>query len=124
MNPGDLKNTFIDKNGVEQTVIIPAEVFRNARREKISNKVAIDRYLAEQGYLDQTAVEETATAKARKPRTRKPNDTKRGIINLLVDAVNEAYDEYGKAEVTNPERQFHFEIEGNVYEVTLVQKRK
>lgn len=124
MNPGDLKNTFIDKNGNEQTVIIPAEVFRNARREKISNKVAIDRYLAEQGYLDQTAVEETAKAKERKPRTRKPNDTKRAIINLLVDTVNEAYDEYGKAEVTNPERQFRFEIDGKTYEVTLVQKRK
>ena len=124
MHPGDLKNTFIDKNGNEQTVIIPAEVFRNARREKISNKVAIDRYLAEQGYLDQTAVEETAKAKERKPRTRKPNDTKRAIINLLVDTVNEAYDEYGKAEVTNPERQFRFEIDGKTYEVTLVQKRK
>lgn len=124
MNPGDLKNTFIDKNGNEQTVVIPAEIFRNARREKISNKVAIDRYLAEQGYLDQTAVEETAKAKERKPRTRKPNDTKRAIINLLVDTVNEAYDEYGKAEVTNPERQFRFEIDGKTYEVTLVQKRK
>lgn len=121
MNPGDLKNTFIDKNGVEQTVIIPAEVFRNARREKISNKVAIDRYLAEQGYLDQTAVEETATAKARKPRTRKPNDTKKGLIDLLADAV---VARVGAVEITNPERQFHFEIEGNVYEVTLVQKRK
>lgn len=124
MNPGDLKNTFIDKNGIEQTVVIPAEVFRNARREKIGNKVAIDRYLAEHGYLDETAVEETAKAKERKPRTRKPNDTKRAIINLLVDSVNEAYFEYGTAEVTNPERQFRFEIDGKTYEVTLVQKRK
>lgn len=124
MNPGDLKNTFIDKNGNEQTVVIPAEVFRNARREKISNKVAIDRYLAEQGYLDQTAVEETAKAKERKPRTRKPNDTKRAIINQLVDVMNEAYGEYGAVEITNPERQFRFEIDGKTYEVTLVQKRK
>lgn len=125
MNPGDLKDTFIDKDGIERTVVIPAEVLRAARREKISNRVAIDRYLAEQGFLDETAVEETAKAKEqRKPRTRKPNDTKRGIINLLVDAVNEAYDEYGKTEVTNPERQFRFEIDGKTYEVTLVQKRK
>lgn len=121
MNPGDLKNTFIDKNGIEQTVIIPAEVFRKARKEKISNKVAIDRYLAELGYLDQTAVEETATAKTRKPRTRKPNDTKRGIIDLLSTTVTEAF---GVTEITNPERQFRFEINGDVYEVTLVQKRK
>lgn len=121
MNPGDLKNTFIDKDGIEQTVIIPAEVFRNARREKISNKVAIDRYLAEQGYLDKTAVEETAKAKAPKTRTRKPNNTKRGIIDLLANTVNETY---GAVEITNPERQFRFEIEGKTYEVTLVQKRK
>lgn len=123
MNPGDLKNTFIDKNGIEQTVVIPAEVFRNARREKISNKVAIDRYLAEQGYLDQTAVEETAKAKERKPRTRKPNDTKRGIIDLLAATMSNESD-VSNLEITNIERQFRFEIDGKTYEVTLVQKRK
>ena len=52
MNPGDLKNTFTDKDGIERTVVIPAEIFRQARRNRISNKVAIQRYLAEQGYLD------------------------------------------------------------------------
>ena len=121
MNPGDLKNTFIDKDGVERTVVIPAEVFRAARREKISNKVAIDRYLAGQGFLDQTAVEETAKAKERKPRTRKPNDTKREIIDRLASCAGLAY---GEVEITNPERQFRFEIDGKTYEVTLVQKRK
>lgn len=121
MNPGDLKNTFVDKDGIERTVIIPAEVFRNARRERISNKVAIDRFLAAQGYLDKTAVEETAKAKAPKPRTRKPNGTKRGIMELLEGVVAQAY---GVVEVTNPERQLRFEIDGNVYELTLVQKRK
>ena len=122
MNPGDLKNTFTDKDGVERTVIIPAEVFRNARREKISNKVAIQRYLASEGYLDKTAVEETAKAEtSRKRPTRKPNDTKRGIVDLLNSAVTEAF---GATEVINPERQFRFVIDGNIYEVTLVQKRK
>ena len=121
MSPGDLKNTFIDKNGVEQTVIIPAEIFRNARREKISNKTAIDRYLAEHGYLDKTEVEETAKAKERKPRTRKPNDTKRAIVDQLANCMTQAY---GAVEITNPERQFRFEIDGKTYEVTLVQKRK
>lgn len=121
MNPGDLKNTFIDKDGNEQTVVIPAEVFRNARKEKISNKVAIDRYLADQGYLDKTAVEETAKAKAPKTRTRKPNDTKRAIVDQLADCMAQAY---GAVEITNPERQFRFEIDGKTYEVTLVQKRK
>ncbi len=121
MNPGDLKNTFTDKDGVERTVVIPAEVFRNARREKISNKVAIQRYLASEGYLDETAVEETAKADTQKrTRTRKPNDTKRGIIDLLSTTVTA---QFGAVEVTNPERQFRFEIDGKTYEVTLVQKR-
>ena len=121
MNPGDLKNTFTDKDGIERTVVIPAEVFRNARREKISNKVAIQRYLASEGYLDETAVEETAKADTQKrTRTRKPNDTKRGIIDLLSTTVTA---QFGAVEVTNPERQFRFEIDGKTYEVTLVQKR-
>lgn len=120
MNPGDLKNTFIDKNGVEQTVIIPAEIFRQARREKITNKYAIQRYLAEQGYLDKPSAEEATPAKQSRVRTRKPNDTKRRIIDLLSAVVTE---QLGTVEVTNPERQFRFEIDGNVYEVTLVQKR-
>lgn len=121
MNPGDLKNTFVDKDGIERTIVIPAEIFKAARREKISNKVAIDRYLADLGYLDKTAVEETAKAKAPKTRTRKPNDTKRAIVDQLAKCMTMAY---GVVEITNPERQFRFEIDGQTYEVTLVQKRK
>lgn len=123
MNPGDVKYSFTDKNGNPQVVVIPAKVFKEARRNKVSNAVAIATFLAEQGYKDKSEVEETAKSKQAKVRTRKPNNTKREIINLLVDAVNEAYDEYGKAEITNPERQFRFEVDGKVYEVTLVQKR-
>lgn len=118
MNPGDLKNTFVDKDGIERTVVIPAEVFRTARREKISNKFAIQRYLAEQGYVDKPSAEEATPA--RKPRTRKPNDTKRAIVDQLADCMAQ---HYGSVEITNAERQFHFEIDGKVYEVTLVQKR-
>lgn len=121
MNPGDLKNTFVDKDGIERTIVIPAEIFKAARREKISNKVAIDRYLADLGYLDKTAVEETAKAKAPKTRARKPNDTKRAIVDQLAKCMTATY---GVVEITNPERQFRFEIDGQTYEVTLVQKRK
>lgn len=124
MNPGDLKNTFVDKDGIERTVVIPAEIFRNARREKISNKIAIQRYLADEGYLDKTEVEETAKADtARKTRTRKPNDTKRGIIDLL-KATLEAEQDVENIEVLNPERQVRFTIGDKTFEFTLVQKRK
>lgn len=121
MNPGDLKNTFIDKDGVERTVVIPAEVFRNARREKISNKVAIQRFLAEEGYLDKTAVEETAKANTSSKRTRKPNETKLEIMSHILASISERYPE---AETVNPERQIRFAVDGNIYELTLVQKRK
>lgn len=122
MNPGDLKNTFIDKDGIERTVVIPAEVFRQARRDKISNKVAIQKYLADEGYLEKTAVEETAKADAqKKTRTRKPNEQKAQLIEQLTEMLTAAY---GPVEVVNPERQVRFEIDGKTFEFTLVQKRK
>lgn len=121
MNPGDLKNTFTDKDGVERTVVIPAEVFRQARREGTSNKVAIDRYLVSKGFLEETAVEETA--KAKKTRTRKPNETKRKIMDILAQAVaDDLITDY--IETVNPERQIRFSLEGKIFELTLVQKRK
>ena len=121
MNPGDVKYSFTDKDGNPQVVVIPAEVFRAARRNKISNAVAIARYLGEQGYKDQTEVEETAKAKSSRARTRKPNDTKRMIIDTIASSLG-AIAENG-VEITNAERQLHFEIDGKTYEVTLVQKR-
>lgn len=121
MNPGDVKYSFTDKNGTPQTVVIPADVFRQARRDKISNAVAIARYLGEQGYKDQTEVEETTKAKASRIRIRKPNDTKRMIIDTIASSLG-AIAENG-VEITNAERQLHFEIDGKTYEVTLVQKR-
>lgn len=121
MNVGDLKYTFTDKDNIERTITIPSDVLKAARRDKIPNKVAIDRYLADLGYLDETVVEETAKAKAPKTRTRKPNNTKRAIVDQLAKCMTAAY---GVVEITNPERQFRFEIDGQTYEVTLVQKRK
>lgn len=121
MNPGDVKYSFTDKNGTPQMVVIPAEVFRQARRDKVSNAVAIARYLAEQGYKDMSEVEETSKAKQSKVRTRKPNDTKRMIINTIASSLGEVAE--NGVEITNAERQLHFEIDGKTYEVTLVQKR-
>lgn len=121
MNPGDVKYSFTDKNGEPQVVVIPAEVFRAARRNKISNAVAIATFLAEQGYKDPSEVEETAKTKQSKTRTRKPNNTKRQIIEVLASSLG-GIAENG-VEITNPERQIQFQIDGKTYEVTLVQKR-
>jgi hypothetical protein len=121
MNPGDVKYSFTDKDGNPQVVVIPAEVFRAARRNKISTAVAIATFLAEQGYKDQSEVEETAKSKQAKPRTRKPNDTKREIMRVLSGAVATVAE--NGVEIVNEERQLRFTIDGKVYEVTLVQKR-
>lgn len=121
MNPGDVKYSFTDKDGNPQVVVIPAEVFRAARRNKISNAVAIATFLAEQGYKDKSEVEETAKSKQAKTRTRKPNDTKREIMRVLSGAVATVAE--NGVEIVNEERQLRFTIDGKVYEVTLVQKR-
>lgn len=121
MNPGDVKYSFTDKDGNPQVVVIPAEVFRAARRNKISNAVAIATFLAEQGYKDQSEVEETAKSKQAKTRTRKPNNTKREIMRVLSGAVATVAE--NGVEIVNEERQLRFTIDGKVYEVTLVQKR-
>ena len=121
MNPGDVKYSLTDKDGNPQVVVIPAEVFRAARRNKISNAVAIATFLAEQGYKDKSEVEETAKSKQAKTRTRKPNDTKREIMRVLSGAVATVAE--NGVEIVNEERQLRFTIDGKVYEVTLVQKR-
>ena len=121
MNPGDVKYSFTDKNGDAAVVIIPAEVFRQARRNKISNAVAIATYLAEQGYRDKSEVEETAKAHAPRTKTRKPNDTKRHIVEIIASSLGDHG--INGVEITNVERQLQFQIDGKTYEVTLVQKR-
>ncbi len=121
MNPGDVKYSFTDKDGNPQTVIIPAEVFRQARRNKVSNAVAIAQFLVDQGHKDPSEVEETSKAKASRARTRKPNDTKRMIVSTIATSLGCIAD--NGVEITNVERQLHFEIDGKTYEVTLVQKR-
>ena len=121
MNPADVKYSFTDKNGNPQVVIIPADVFRTARRNKISNAVAIATFLAEQGYKDKSEVEETAKSKQAKTRTRKPNDAKREIMRVLSEAVAPIAE--NGIDIVNEERQLRFTMDGKVYEVTLVQKR-
>ena len=121
MNPGDVKYSFTDKNGNPQVVIIPADVFRTARRNKISNAVAIATFLAEQGYKDKSEVKETAKSKQAKTRTRKPNDAKREIMRVLSEAMAPIAE--NGIDIVNEERQLRFTMDGKVYEVTLVQKR-
>lgn len=58
-------------------------------------------------------------------RERKPNATKGGLIAELAQFLNENSGfAVEKLEITNKERQIAFEIGGERFELTLVQKRK
>lgn len=56
-------------------------------------------------------------------RQRKANPTKRELIEFLKTALDE-YADLQNLEITNKERQIAFELQGEKFEITLVQKRK
>lgn len=117
MQVGDLKYKFTDLNGEQQECVIPATEIRSGRRQGLSNKQAIMKYLFENGY----AVEKVDVKMEKKTRksTRKPNETKAALIKQLQDAMASN----GEVVVINPERQLQVVIDGTTYEFTLVQKR-
>ena len=60
-----MKHTFITAEGREKTINIPDEVLVQGRKERLSVKETIDRYLSDEGYVvDPTVAELTAKAKA------------------------------------------------------------
>lgn len=61
----------------------------------------------------------------KKPRERKPNATKGGLIAELASFLTEKSEfSTENVEITNKERQISFQIGGETFELTLVQKRK
>lgn len=112
---GDMTYKFIDKNGEQQSEVIPVDYLRAGKRAGWTNKETIMRYLAEKGYAVD-APKETEKVKSRK---RKPNEQKLDLINLLKETLTQK----GNVTVVNPERQVQVEIDGKVFEFTLVQKR-
>lgn len=138
-----MKHTFT-YNGKEKTINIPDEVLAQGRKERLTVKETIERYLSDEGYVVDPTVEElTAKAKAnkvngagrqtadgkkkRKAPVRKPDYTKRAIIEILADVVKDMdissitpHD----VEVTNIERIIAFSIGEDKYELTLSKKRK
>lgn len=72
-----------------------------------------------------TGTRKAPTAYKFNKRERKPNATKAGIIAELASFLAEKSDfSVENLEITNKERQIAFEIGGEKYELTLVQKRK
>lgn len=72
-----------------------------------------------------TGTRKTPTAYKFTKRERKPNATKGGLVSELAQflAENSGFD-VKSLEITNKERQIAFEIGGERFELTLVQKRK
>lgn len=134
-----MKHTFITAEGVEKTINIPDEVLMQGRKEKLSVKETIERYLSDEGYvIDPTVAELTNKAKAnglntagriqgetkkRKAPTRKPDMVKRALIVALNDFLCD-YAGTQDVTVTNIERVIAFSLGDDKYEITLSKKRK
>lgn len=146
----ELKYTFVNEAGKEQTVLIPDDyIQKNCAALGISRREAIQMYLSDEGYISNEIVEElTAKAKAngaarvesgkkRKSPTRKPDYIKRAVIAALANrlelesiSLGEPHtDTYVKCyaenvEIANIERIIAFSIGEDKYELTLSKKRK
>lgn len=134
-----MKHTFTTADGKSKTVNIPDEVLLQGRKERLSVKETIERYLSDEGYIVDPTVEElTNKAKAnkvngagrqqgeKKPRkapVRKPDETKRMLVAALENCLS-SLGNTENVEVTNIERMIAFSIGEDKYEVTLSKKRK
>lgn len=111
-------------------VNIPDEWIKTKRAETGSTKIAIDKWLFENGYMqpDEYEAEKAATeekVEKDKPSTRRrrqPDETKRALISLLYSSLLDSDAE--NVEVTNVERVIAFTIGEDKYEVILSKKRK
>ena len=120
MAVGDLKYKFIDKNGEQQELEIPASVLRSGKHRGLSNRETIMEYAAGQGYaVDAPEPKKTKTKTSKRNATRKPDEQKRKLIT----AIEETLSTFGSINVLNPERQLQIEINGELFEVTLTKKR-
>ena len=133
-----MKYTFTNIDGHEKTVNIGEDVLVQGKREGLSTRETIDRFLSDEGYIvDPTVRELTEKAKSnginnagkvssgkRKAPTRKPDLVKRMLIEGLSKYMSEAYAEVKNVQVTNIERIIAFSIGDDNYELTLSKKRK
>lgn len=72
---------------------------------------------------DSRTIKNPGETKEKKPRVRTPNETKRLIIENLKESI-EFLEGATNIEVTNIEKYITFEMNGEKYEINLIQKRK
>lgn len=134
-----MKYTFTTAEGREKTVNIGEDVLAQGKREGLSMRETIDRFLSDEGYIvDPTVAALTDKAKAngvnnagktssgkRKPPTRKPDMVKRALIESLAEFLESTnVGDIKDLQVTNIERIIAFSIGDDKYEITLSKKRK
>lgn len=130
-----MKYTFINAEGTQQTVNIPDEVFKQGKRERLSNSQIIERFLSDEGYMVNDIVKElnakakangtkaSADSKPRKAPVRKPDEVKRAMIAALADFLK-GQDHVENLDVTNVERMIAFSMGDDNFELVLQKKRK
>ena len=117
MAVGDLKYKFIDKNGEQQEIEVPASALRSGKHRGLSNRETIMEYAANHGYaVDAPKVKSKTTKRGF---TRKPDEQKQQLISVIEEALSS----FGFINVINAERQLQVDIDGVLFEVTLIKKR-
>lgn len=124
----------------KQIKIPDEEIRKNMRILEITEPEAIQMYLEDEGYLQNTEVEQLSQkakdnkimstihkAKAEKPRVKtirepKANPLKAEIIEKIAELIKNEYDY--KAKVTNSTKIIEFTCENREFKLDLIEKRK
>lgn len=117
MAVGDMKYAFTDLDGLQQEVEIPAAVLRSGKHRGLNNKQSIMDYLYKQGYaVAKPDIPDTP----KKVRARKIDEKKQ----KLLDTISKSIETLGSVISMNSDRMVQIEIDNELYEITIVKKRK
>lgn len=132
-----MRYTIHEGPNAGKRINIPDAVIEQGLREDLTRAETIERYLSDEGFLenavvaeltqkakDNKAVNHDAGAKPkRKAPTRKPDEVKRAIVAAIAEFV-EGIEGVDNVNITNVERMIAFAYAGDNFEVTLTKKRK
>ena len=113
-------------------VDIPEAILKQYRIEFGSTKAAVDKWLYENGHMNEAEYKVMTKGKTTQPQKKrefKIDQEKAEIINFIYAGMREYTDEddnqiFSNIEVVNPNRLISFSLGSNKYELTLVRKKK
>lgn len=111
-----VKNLHISREEAIEVMKYDKEVDKAGAKEKLEYDLTDEQQKA--------AKQNTITSRGStgKQTNRKKDETKASITAKLVAAIEQGYSV--EVDVTNPERQFNFILNGEKYEVTITKKKK